>query len=541
MNVAFEPWIPVVTTSGERTLASLVDVLCEGERFSDLAVRPHERVALMRLFICIAHAALDGPKDYPEWLDVPQKLSEASKRYLLKWKASFELFHSGKPWLQIKDLEGVKEDAKTSPVALLDFELSTGNNPTLHDHLGSVQMRQVSSSRIALTLLTFQNFSSGGGSPIAKWSTTRTSQVGNPDAPCLSQSMAHCLMRGKSLMETIHLNVPLLETIERTYKGMINHKTDNKKGEHAHTEFKNVGIGRPVWECFPSSPDVLSDEAVKNATKTYLGRLVPVSRWIRLIDNSKMYCCNGFKYDTFKDGFPAEPTASVRVVTKRDAIGVKTFERAVVRVDPSKALWRELSALLVKRVAFGLGGPLAMENAPYDSEFDFHVCAMTRDQASMDIAIESVFHVTPVFQNNLSSYQVEITFAESLSRKLGSSIEEYRKIIDGSWEKKVEKAKDKWELKAKLHSIATIHYWTTVEKNLSLLLAHIEAIGSEHAIPTREAWHKILFSAAHDAYRVACGQATPRQIRAFVKGWQKLTYKAGEPKTDETTTTEANP
>jgi len=540
MNVAFEPWIPVVTTSGERTLASLVDVFCEGEWFADLAVRPHERVSLMRLFICVAHAALDGPKDYDEWLNVPQKLPDAARQYLSKWKDSFELFHAENPWLQVKDLEGVKEDAKTSPVALLDFELSTGNNPTLHDHLGTVQVRQVTSSRIALTLLTFQNFSSGGGSPIARWNNTKTSQVGNPDAPCLSQSMAHCLMRGKSLIETIHLNMPLFEIVERTYKGMINHKTDKKKGEHAYTEFEDVEIGRPVWECFPGSSDVLSDEAV-NATRTYLGRLVPISRWIRLIDRSKMYCCNGFKYDTFKDGFPAEPTASVRVVTKRDAKGVETFERAVIRVDPSKALWRELSALLVKRVAFGLGGPLAIENAPYDSGFDFHVCAMTRDQASMDIAIESVFHVTPAFQCNISSYQVETVLAERISRKLGSSVEEYRIVIDGSWEKKVEKAKDKWELKAKLHSIATVHYWTAVEKNLSLLMTHIEAIGTDEAIPTREAWRKMLFSSACDAYRVACGQTTPRQVRAFVKGWQKLTYKKDEPKIDGTTTSEVNP
>ena len=66
MNVAFEPWIPVVTTAGKPDLASLSVVLAEGERFVDLAVRPHERVSLMRLFICVAHAALDGPKDFYE-------------------------------------------------------------------------------------------------------------------------------------------------------------------------------------------------------------------------------------------------------------------------------------------------------------------------------------------------------------------------------------------------------------------------------------------------------------------------------------------
>ena len=51
MNVAFDPWIPVVTTSGERKLAGLCTVLTEGDGLADLAVRPHERVALMRLFL----------------------------------------------------------------------------------------------------------------------------------------------------------------------------------------------------------------------------------------------------------------------------------------------------------------------------------------------------------------------------------------------------------------------------------------------------------------------------------------------------------
>ena len=104
MNVAFDPWIPVVTTSGKLVLASLCDVLTKGEQFVDLAVRPHERVALMRLFLCIAHAALSGPKDYDEWCEVPDRFPEAVQRYLTDWKDSFELFHKEKPWLQIAGL-----------------------------------------------------------------------------------------------------------------------------------------------------------------------------------------------------------------------------------------------------------------------------------------------------------------------------------------------------------------------------------------------------------------------------------------------------
>lgn len=328
MNVAFDPWIPVVTASGKPDLASLNAVLAEGEKFVDLAVRPHERVALMRLFICVAHAALDGPKDYYEWCDVPKRLSEASQKYLKDRENSFNLFDKKKPWLQVKDLIG----EKTSPVALLDFELATGNNSTLFDHGGQLSRRNVQAARLALNLLTFQNFSSGGGSPVAQWKTAKTMQVGNPDAPCLSQSMAHCLLRGKSLAETIYLNLPTYEKIGETYKSF---KINKKTGY----EYSTIVFGRPVWELFPESPDNGQD-SVLNASRTYLGRLVPVSRWVRFIHNSdQMYCCNGFKYDTYKDGFAAEPTAAVKVATLKDKKGNEVKERRVVKVDPARALW----------------------------------------------------------------------------------------------------------------------------------------------------------------------------------------------------------
>lgn len=543
MNVACDPWIPVVTTSGDRISVSLDEVFTEGEKFTDLTVRPHERVSLMRLFICVAHAALNGPADYDEWRDVPKNLPEAVRKYLTEWKDSFELFHEKKPWLQVAELTGVEKEGgnsgKTSPVALLDFELATGNTSTLYDHSGQKNFRPIEPKRIALNLLTFQNFSPGGGLPIAQWKKTKTSQVGNPDAPCLSQSMAHCLLRGRSLMETLHLNLPTFETIERTYKTF---STDRKKGD----SYSNVALGKPLWEFFPESPDKDSDRAI-NATRTYIGRLVPLSRWIRLIPGSdQMYCCNGFKYDTFKDGFASEPTSAVRLVTKKDKKGIETTERKTVKVEQKRALWRELSSLLVKRSAEGIGGPLAMVNAPYDTEFDFHVCAMTRDQASMDIALESVFHIFPAFLAHFSAYHTEIVGgdkvigAEGYARKLRWAIEEYRQEIDRDWKPRVKRtqAKEQNALRERLAQAAFLSYWTTVEKNLPLLMDHIKAIGTDDAVPTRDRWRKMLFSAATEAYRVACGQETPRQLRAFAKGLRKLTAirdenKVNNPKTKE--------
>ncbi|MBI5552156.1 MAG: type I-E CRISPR-associated protein Cse1/CasA [Desulfobacterales bacterium] len=539
MNVAFDPWIPVVTLAGVRKLVSLKQIFTEGKEFSDLTVRPHERVALMRLFLCVAHASLDGPKEYEEWCQVQVRLPDCAEKYLTEWKDSFELFHETKPWLQIKKLEGVAKDdersTKTSPVALLDFELATGNNSTLFDHFGLMKNRKIELERMVLNLLTFLNFSSGGGAPVAQWEKTKTSQVGNPDAPCLSQSMAHCLFRGRSLAETIHLNMPTHEAVNRTYKSF---KTDKKS-----TTISDLPLGKPVWEYFPDSPLVASDKVV-NATRTYIGRLVPISRWVRLIENSdQMYCCNGFRYDTFKDGFASEPTAAVRLNKKKDKNGIELVERKVVKIDPLKALWRELSALLVKRSAFGLGGPLAMENAPWEAEFDFHVCAMTRDQASMDIAVESVFHITPSFSENMPIYQAEVLVAENYSKKLRLAIEKYRSSIDGDWNQRVGRTqpKDQFALKMRLAETAFSSFWTMVEKNLPILFRHIEAIGTNDAIPTRDSWRRMTFSAACKAYKVACGQETPRQIRAFSEGWSKLvsressagSYMADEKEEDE--------
>ncbi|GKT09234.1 type I-E CRISPR-associated protein Cse1/CasA [Desulforhabdus sp. TSK] len=528
MNVAFDPWIPVVDASGRRQRASLLAILTEGERFTDLSVRPHERVSLMRLFLGVAHAALEGPKDYDEWCEVPHRLPDAAARYLLEWKDSFELFHPEKPWLQVAGLRGTEKGGdkpgKTSPVSLLAFELATGNNSTLYDHGGQRIFRHIEPGQTALNLLTFQNFSSGGGSPVAQWKNVKTSQVGNPDAPCLSQSMAHCLLRGKTLQETLHLNLPTYETVKLYYRIFSTNKKDG-------VTLTPVPLGRPVWEFFPESPDNHSNR-VENATKTYIGRLTPLARWIRLIPGSdQMYCCNGFKYETFRDGFASEPTAAVQVVTRKDKKGAETMERKVVKAESTKALWRELSSLVVKRSTEGLGGPLAMANAPLDSPFDFHVCAITRDQASMDIAVESVFHITPAFQIRTAVYHAEVVGtsgapgAEGYARRLRMAIEVYRQTIDNDWNSRVKRAqaRDQGTLRDRVAQTALLSYWTTVEKNLPLLMEHIEAIGSDAAIPTREAWRKMLSSAAREAYRIACGQGTPRQMRAFAEGWQKLT------------------
>lgn len=515
MNVAFDPWIPVVTIAGERKLASLCSVLAEGEQFADLAVRPHERVSLMRLFLCVAHAALQGPKDYDEWCEVPKRFPESARNYLTIWKDSFELFHKTKPWLQVAELSksvsgsvSLDETADWTPVSKLNFSFATGNNSTLFDHGGMRDVRSLSLCESVLSMLTFQCFSPGGLISQVYWKATQSGKS-SKDGPCAPASMAHAFLRGANIGETLYANMPTYEDIRFSY------------GER--------DIGKPVWERMPSS--LADSQNIDNATATYVGRLVPMTRLMRLHPSGeRMLFGDGLVYPTFTDGFPPEPTASI-VIRKKG----KKEERALLSYRPAKAIWRELAAVVVKRKADGLGGPLSLRSMQEGGGFDLIVSALARDQATIVDASESVFHIPAQFRSTegTAAYEAEVKTAEAMASRLGWAVESYRGEIDHGWDGKLKSAGPaKGALKAKLHAIATTLYWTTVEKNLPLLMAHIEAIDSDAAMPTREAWRKMLFIAACDAYRLACGQETPRQMRAFAKGWQKLTITRDEPESD---------
>ena len=513
MNVAFDPWIPVIAISGKRELVSLCAVFTEGETIVDLAVRPHERVALMRLFICVAHAAMNGPKDYDEWCDVPKSLPDAARNYLMEGKESFELFHETKPWLQVADLsKGTKGkiplDVKDwTPVSKLNFAFATGNNTTLFDHDGMTDNRNILVVETILSMLTYQCFSPAGLISQVYWNGVQSGKSSR-DGPCVPSSMIHTYLRGCDLLSTIHLNIPTYEDIQFSYGGR--------------------NIGEPVWKNMPTS--LTDSDSIRNATETYVGRLVPMARLIRIHPNgTQMLLGDGLLYPPFTDGFPPEPSATVVIKQNK-----KKEERAILSYQPAKSFWRELAAVVVKRKAENTGGALSLCNIQDGEECDLMVVALARNKATIIDTAESVFHIPSQLRSpeGTASYESEVKNAESIASKLGWAVETYRHEVDHGWEGKLKSAgSSKWKLKERLHSNATTHYWTAIEKKLPLLMTHIEAIGSNEAIPTQKTWRKMLFASACEAYRITCGQETPRQMKAFAKGWLRLTGKMDESKT----------
>ena len=507
MNVAFDRWIPVVTTDGTKQLASLCEVMTEGEAFADLAVRPHERVSLMRLFLCVAHAALDGPRDYDEWCEVPSRLPEAAHHYLEEWKDSFELFHPRKPWLQVATI-AKQPNVMTprlddwTPVSKLGFFLATGANTTLFDHAGmNNEQRHITLANTLLSMVAFQCFSTGGLISQVYWNGVQTGKS-SKDGPCCPASMMHALLRGKELLTSIHLNLPSFEHVRRSYS--------------------DCQTGRPVWENPPAS--FQDQEAIANATETYVGRLLPMCRLIRLHETGQcMLLGDGLVYRPFADGFPPEPTATVVIKTKD-----KKQERALLSFRPAKAMWRELGSVLAKRGAEQIGGPLSLAAIQDGQGCDLVTCALARDQATIVDTAESVYHIPPQLRSDdgTAVYEREVQVAENMARQLGWAIDEYRRAVDGGWEGRLKSAgPSKVELTMKLHSCASTNYWTSIEKQLGLLIDCVEAIGSDEALTKRDTWRRMIFGTALDVFRTICGQETPRQMKAFAAGWERLTRK----------------
>lgn len=519
MNVAFDPWIPVTTRDGSLALISVRDALARGADYVDFAVQPHERVAIMRLLLCISHAALDGPKDFNEWEDVPSRLPEAANKYLMEWKDSFELFHAEKPWLQVANISKDKscgsasDESSTTAVSKLFFERSTGNNATLFDHEGTNNDRNTSFAEIPLGMLTFQCFSPGGLISEVYWGKYKTSKT-SKDAPCVPSSMLHAFLRGENIEKSVWMNLLSDEDIDFMYKG--------------------YSKGRPVWEQVPRH--IEDSASINNATQTYIGRLVPMARLIKLLPGGQfMLLGDGLFYPQFADGFPQECSATV-VLRKNN----NKEERALLGCHPGRAVWRDLAAVLLRhKTQRGARGPLAMDRLGYEDAIDLCVCALIRSKASILGTIESVFHIPKNMNTDLgiNTYEENVRFAESIASKLGWAVETYRTEVDGGWEGRLKSAgPSKWQLKERLHSTATSHYWTAVEQYLSLLMDAVAALGTEAFIEMQKEWRSTLYAVAREAFELACPQGSPRQMRAFAKGLRRLSVRQGEPSEEQTDT-----
>ncbi len=469
MNLVDDPWIPVIGTDGESFEASLKEVFSKGDEIADLAANPCQRIALMRLLICIAQAALDGPKDEDDWRTCRPRLGPAALAYLEKWRETFNLF-GDHAFLQVDGLEA-SDNALTDK---LDLTLACGNNPTLFDHAATPDGRIPENAQLALSLLVYQILSPGGLIGSAVWShqdTGRTSE----HAPCLEGSMLHTFLRAKKLTDTIHLNMLTRQQI---------------------SSLPNAQWGKPCWEI-----DDLSMAALEAQSSTYLGRLVAVSRAISCAHDARtVTLASGIRYQKLPEY--REPTGTVK------KLGKGTSERlAYVAVNPQRLPWRELGSILALQDADKLGGALSLNHLrEIDlSTFDIWTGGLCAEKAKLIDMAEWMFSLPRTMLDTLvlQRYQNGVTIASDGAFVLKLSIKQYADTM---------KSEAVWV------DAAQCRYWTAMDKKSSLLT---DCAVAENDLLSKQ-WIPLIRAAMRAAYAQTCPHETPRQIQAYAQGLKVL-------------------
>ncbi|MCX6879959.1 MAG: type I-E CRISPR-associated protein Cse1/CasA [Verrucomicrobia bacterium] len=477
MNLTIDPWIPVIGADGQQRMVSLHDLFAAAHELRDLSVKPHEKIALLRLLICITQAALDGPEDFDAWETCRDAIQPAVKSYLEQWQASFELFGDGPRFLQVPGLKAAQEVGEGNPATKLDLTLASGNNASLFDNSAG-DPRTVEPGRLALTLLAFQCFAPGGRIGVAKWHGFDTPSKGASNhAPCTPSSMLHTFLQGRVLLETIHLN-------------LLNKDEGSDLGPGKW--------GRPGWELPVSTAG--DKAAIANATGSYLGRLVPLSRSIRLdAEGRQMILANGLDYPLAP--IFREPAATM--VQREDG-------PAVLGVALGRSIWRQLPAITVKRRshADSISGPLALRNIDGTQSCTLWIGALATDKAKIEDVVEAAYDVPA-----------------GMFRDAGRKLYEEGVALAALWQEGVSKSVKAYAGTMKLEPVpydrARQHFWTAIEQHVPTLL-NLASKPEEAGDLKVSEWGKRVKEAAHEAFKFACPHQTPRQIQAYAIGLQQL-------------------
>jgi len=331
-----EPWLPCITSAGQRKQVGLREALAEAHDLMTLRdTSPLVTAALHRVLLALLHRAFDGPRSEDDWRQFyggGRFDAGVIDTYLGKWSRRFDLFDDAHPFYQVGGFEvlsGKSKRASPTPATKMMHEIAGGNNPTLFDHTFDSEGRPLSPAQSARALVTAQAFGlgglAGGGRPNFK------------HAPLVRGVMT--LLRGHTLFETLMLNLLIYDDDEPI-------------------EGQRLQEDSPAWE--RDAPTRLRERKCTG----YLDLLTWQSRRVRLLPEDRgvrwMFYAPG-------EGFPSRGASVARPPDPMWFYRLDDDEMAVVRLSQDRALWRNSDSLF----AFSAQNrhrdqrPLAFQQAAY--------------------------------------------------------------------------------------------------------------------------------------------------------------------------------
>lgn len=510
-NLIDEPWIPVLMRDGKNGSVSLGEVFADADgTIADLALNPYERVAVFRLLLCIAQAAL-GPerlKDEREWKAVKNDIGPAGTLYLKKWNDRFFLY-GPHAFMQPDDVETVQGTAKqqfNSTVSKLCFACATGENSTLFDHEAFNRNRGLSDSERAVSFLVFQSFSAGGRFSQCRWNGTLTpsnNNEGKPNsvwsAPCRENDMLFSILIGDNLLESIWMN---LLTADMLASGQIK-------------------FGVPIWE-----QGNLTREAVDFATWTYLGHLVPLSRIAKLFpgDNG-IVLGEGLVYPTLNPNKDKKMQGKRSYGWREPMATVKPNGDDLpdyVSSDPTRLPWRDLASILAVDGNNGSKSALALQHCGSladEKEFVLWMGGLCTDQAKDIAVVEWTARLSLEWLEDpqINRYKNKIDLSDKQATALYLACKTYALFVKTSPPTEAIKNKDETKLVSPFSTPAERAYWDILAQP-----ANQRLVQNVESKTYWDDWKDATRRAAEEAYRRACPAMNARQMEAFAQGFAKL-------------------
>jgi CRISPR system Cascade subunit CasA len=304
--------------------------------------------------------------------------------------------------------------------------------------------------------------------------------TGKPGPSLGFSGYLHTLLTGKNMIETLWLNLFTQEQI-------------------SDIRFFSSGIGVPPWEKMPEGEDCETAKKLKNC---YMGRLVPMSRFVLLEENGLHYS-EGIAHPSYKEGG----------FDLTIAVDSSSSNPKVLWVDPEKRPWRQLVSLLsffssdsksnfdCRQLRFGLmrAREAVCEFGIWSGGINVSSNAGEQYVTGKNDFVESeiTLHSDSLGHSWFHKLKEEMTALDDLSRALyASTVGYYRQLkADGK----------------ATAALATNLYWQLCEQNFQDLL---DACDDNTGIVTKDL-RQVFAKFVNKAYNAYCPQDTARQLDAW--------------------------
>lgn len=306
--------------------------------------------------------------------------------------------------------------------------------------------------------------------------------TGKPGPAVAHMGLLHHFVMASALLDSIWLNLMSFQAIQSI--GMY-----------------SAGVGTAPWEHMPDGEACETAEQLKNS---YIGRLIPLSRFC-LLTVDGMHYSEGIAHAGYKEG----------IHDLSIAVDQSGKEPRAQWTDPEKKPWRELTSLLSFieqtesrgfqswQIRFGLnrardthdlvsiwsGGLRVSSNAGEQ------YVSGANDRLEAQIWLES----ESLGQTWFEQLKLELSELETLAKTLYGKVMGYLKVfsVDGK----------------STAGMATNMFWQLCERDFQQLLNHCES--SDEDRKQRQILRRRFARYQHQAYDFFCAKQTARQIDAW--------------------------